>query len=167
MRKKGFYVLLVSLVCCLAAFPASAQQATSAPPDKSQTAQPKSSTTRSKDKPTLAEAARASTAEAAHKAAEVEAQRRSGDRTSQTSGAPDVLEFRAASSGAQDSVGEATTKESKKSPLKSVHGDAHGALDSRGAGKQSGGAVGATSKGGKTSIYVETDRSHDTTPAPH
>ena len=154
-------------VSCLAALPASAQQGTPAHPDKGQPAQPKSSTASSKEKPTLAEATRVSTAEAARKAAEAVAQGRGSDPASEAPGAPDVLEFRAASPGAQRSVGAAATKESKKSAVKSVHGDAYGALDSRAAGKQTGGSVGATSKGGKASIYVETDRSHETTPAPH
>jgi len=160
MRQENFCVLVLML-SCVAACPASAQQGTPAPPDKGQPAQPKSSTTRSKEKPVLAEATHVSTADAAHKAAV--AQGHGGEAASQAS---DVLEFHAASPGAQDSVSAATTKESKKSPLKSVHGDAYGALDSRGAGKQTGGAVGATSKGGKASIYVEGDRSHDTTSAP-
>jgi hypothetical protein len=165
MRKNGFCILVFS-VSCLAALPASAQQDTAARPDKGQPAQPKSSTARSKEKPTLAEATRVSTAEAARKAAAVEAQGHGSEPASQASSAPDVLEFHAASPGAQDSAGAATTKESKTA-LKSVHGDAYGALGSRGAGKQTGGAVGATSKSGKTSIYVETDRSHDSTPDSH
>jgi hypothetical protein len=118
-------------------------------------------------KPALAEATRVSTAEAARKAAEVKVQAHGSDVASQASGASDVLEFHAGSPGAEDPLVAANTKESKKSALKSVHGDAYGALDGRGAGKQTGGAVGATSKGGKASVYVETDRSHDATPAPH
>ena len=165
MRQENFCILVLMLLC-VAACPASAQQGTLAPPDKGQPAQPKSSTTRSKVKPALAEATHVSTAEAAHKAAEAVAQGHGSEAASQASGVPDVLEFHAASPGAQDFVGAATTKESKKSPLKSLHGDAYGASDSRGAGKQTSGAVGATSKGSKASIYVEGDRSHDTTSAP-
>jgi hypothetical protein len=167
MRQQGFWILVFLSVSCLAAFPASAQQDTPARPDRGQPAQPKGSTTRSKEKPALAEATRVSTAEVARKAAEVKVQGHGSDAASQASGGSDVLEFHAGSPGAEDPVVAANTKESKKSALKSVHGDAYGALDSRGAGKQTGGAVGATSKGGKASIYVETDRSHDTTPAPH
>ena len=167
MRQLGFCILVLLSVSYLAAFPASAQQDTRTHPDKGQPAQPKASTTRSKEKPALAEATRVSTAEAARKAAEVKVQGHGSDVASQASGASDVLEFRAGSPGLEDPGVAANTKESKKSALKSVHGDAYGALDSHAAGKQTGGAVGATSKGGKASIYVETDRSHDTTPAPH
>jgi len=166
MRRLVFCILVFS-VCCIAALPAWAQQGTPVPPDQGQPAQSKSSTTRSKEKPTLAEVTRVSTAEAARKAAKVEAQGHGSDPDSEASGAPGVLEFHAAITGAQDAAGAATTKESKKSGLKSLHGDAYGALDGRGAGKQTGGAVGAISKSGKASIYVETDRSHETTPAPH
>jgi hypothetical protein len=167
MRQERFRILVLLSVSCLAAFPASAQQDTPAGPDSGQPAQPKASTTCSKQKPAIAEATRVSTAEVARKAAEVKVQGHGSDAASQASGASDVLEFRAGSPGAEDPVVAANTKESKKSALKSVHGDAYGALDSHAAGKQTGGAVGTTSKGGKASIYVETDRSHDTTPAPH
>jgi hypothetical protein len=167
MRQQGFRILVWLSLFCLAAFPASAQQDTPTHPDKGQAAQPKASTTRSKEKPALAEATRVSTAEAARKAAEVKVQGHGSDVASQASGTSNVLEFHAGGPGAEDPGGAANTKESKKSALRSVHGDAYGASDSHAAGKQTGGAVGATSKGGKASIYVETDRSHDTTPAPH
>ena len=166
MRQQRFCILVLS-VSCLAALPASAQQDTPTSPDKGRSAQPKSSTAPSMEKPRLADATRVSTAEAARKVAEAEAQRHSSEPASQASGASDVLEFRAASPGAQDSAGRAAMKESNKSALKTVHGDAYGTSGSGGAGKRAGGAVGATSKGGKASIYVETDRSHDTAPAPH
>jgi hypothetical protein len=165
MRQKRSCILVLS-VSCFVGFTASAQQESSAPPDKGQSAQTKSSTTRSKEKPALAEATRVSTAEAARKAAEVKAQGHGSDPASQASGAADVLEFHADSPGAQDSAGAAITKESNKPALKSVHGDAYGASGSHG-DKRTGGAVGATSKSGKASIYVETDHSHDATPAPH
>ena len=166
MRQVRFCILVLS-VYCVAAFAASAQQETLTPPDKGQPTQVKSPTASSKEKPRLTEATRVSTAEAARKAAETAAQGHSRGLPSEASGAPDVLEFHASSSGARGSAGTAATKESNKSALKSAHGDAYGALDSGGAGKRAGGAVGATSKGGKASIYVETDRSHDTTPASH
>jgi len=163
MRQQGFCIAVLS-VSCLAALSAWAQQDTPKSPNKGQLAPPKAST-HSKERPALAEATRVSTAEAARLAAEVKAQGHGSDPAFEASGAPDVLEFRPASPRAQDSAGAVSTKESKR--LKSVHGDAYGALDSRGAGKQAGGAVGATSKGGRSSIYVETDRSHDTATAAH
>jgi hypothetical protein len=161
------FCILVLILSGLAAFPAWAQQGAPAPPDKGQPAQQKSSISRSKEKPALVEATHVSTAEAAHKAAEAAAQGHGSEPALEAPEAPEVLEFRAASPGGQGSVGATATKESKKPALKSVHGDAYGASDSHGAAKQTGGAVGATSKGGKASIYVETDRSHETTPAPH
>ncbi len=50
------------------------------------------------------------------------------------------------------------TKSSKGKWLKNVHGEVYGATGSGGApGNQAGGAVGATSKSGKTSIFMQTD----------
>jgi hypothetical protein len=170
MRRSLCLVLLTGL--CLAAFSAAAQQTTPATSDKSQSAEtssgrralPKPSASKSNEKPPLADVTRVSTAEAARKAAKDAAQGRSSDAAPQASGASDVLEFRAGSPDAQNAAVTAP-KESKKSAWKKVHGDAYGALGGRGAGKQAGGSVGATSKSGKSSVYVQTDR--ETTPAPH
>ena len=165
MRQRRLYILLLA-VFCLAAFSGAAQQGTPVAPDKDHNSQSKSSTSKSKDKPTLADATRVSTADAARKAAKDMAKGRGGDTAAEASGAPNVLEFHPDGPGAQGAA-VALSRESKKSTLKNIHGDAYGALDSRGSGRRAGGSVGATSKGGKSSIYVETDRSHDTTPAPH
>lgn len=77
-------------------------------------------------------------------------------------GTPDssaVDEFKPGS--AVDSAGDAVVvKESKKSAAKNIHGTAYGGLDPTARGNhETGGSVGATSKGGKTSVYVETDSS--------
>lgn len=59
----------------------------------------------------------------------------------------------------------AASKDSKDSLLKNIHGDLYGSTAAGIAGNNAeGGAVGATSKGGKTSIYVQTNRSQDTQP---
>ncbi len=167
MRQQRVCFLLLILVC-LAVFPAGSQQGTPAP-DRDQSPQPKSSISKSKQKSALADATRVSTAEVASKAAKDIAKERGGDGATDASGASDVLEFHPANPGAQHSAGAAVapSKESRKSALKNIHGDAYGALDSRGSGRRAGGSVGATSKSGKSSIYVETDRSRETTPAPH
>ncbi|MGH9432107.1 MAG: hypothetical protein ACRD3T_11245 [Terriglobia bacterium] len=57
------------------------------------------------------------------------------------------------------------SKSSKGSLLKNVHGEVYGSTGAGVAGNNAeGGAVGATSKGGKTSIYVQTDHSQGTLP---
>ncbi len=165
MRQRRLYILLAA-VFCLAAFSAAAQQGPTVASDKDNSSQSKSSTSKSKGKPTLADATRISTGDAARTAAKDMAKRRGSDSAAEASGAPDVLEFHPDGPGAQGAAA-ASSRESKKSALKNVHGDAYGALDSRGSGRRAGGSVGATSKSGKSSIYVETDRSRETTPAPH
>jgi hypothetical protein len=56
-------------------------------------------------------------------------------------------------------------KDHSKSPLKNVHGDLYGATDSGAlGGNQVDGAVGATTKSGKTSVYVQTDHAQTTWP---
>jgi hypothetical protein len=77
-------------------------------------------------------------------------------------GTPDssaVDEFKPARrTGSTDEV--FVSKESKKSAGKNIHGTAYGSLDPTARGNhQTSGSVGATSKGGKTSVYVETDSS--------
>ena len=165
MRQRSLCILLLSTVFCLPAFSATAQQGTPATPDRDQSAQTKSSRAKSKQK-SLADFTRVSTADTARKAAKDLAKESVTDNASEVSGASDVLEFHAADPGTQGAAA-TLAKEPKKSALKNVHGDAYGALEARGAAKRAGGSVGATSKSGKSSIYVETDCSHETTPAPH
>jgi len=164
MRQHSLCILL-SAVFCLPAFSATTQQGTPATPDRDQSAQTKLSTAKSKQK-SLADFTRVSTADTARKAAKDLAKESVTDNASEASGASDVLEFHAADPGTQGAAA-TLAKEPKKSALKNVHGDAYGALETRGAAKRAGGSVGATSKSGKSSIYVETDHTHETTPAPH
>jgi hypothetical protein len=68
-----------------------------------------------------------------------------------------VLEFQPAASGSGTASNPRVVSDDaqSKSPLKRVHGDLYGATG--GAGHAAGGSVGATSKSGKTSIYVQSD----------
>ena len=173
MRQRWLCILLWT-VFCLANFSAAGQQSTPTtsgrkqPPESppGRDAQLKPSTPKLKEKLTLADVTRVSTAEATRKAAKDLAKDRGRDSPSEASGVSDVLEFHPAEADLQG-VPTTLSKESKKSALKNVHGDAYGALDGRGAGRRAGGSVGATSKSGKTSIDVQTDRSHESTPVPH
>ncbi len=173
MRQGKLCIAMFTLIC-LADFSA-AQQSRPATSDRSRppetsrdpvgTRPPgKPSTQKPKESPSLADATRVSTADAARKAAKDLAKDHGSSTASDASGVSDVLEFHAAS---PDGQGAAATKEPKKSALKNVHGDAYGAFGGRGATKEAGGSVGATSKSGKTSISVQTDRSHETAPTPH
>ena len=125
--------------------------------------------------PARLELAPVSTSETARGAAREIAKRqpasqaKSADTKSQTDesrrGAPDssaVDEFKPGRP--VDSTDDAVVvKGSKKSAGKNVHGTAYGSLDPTARGnRETGGSAGATSKGGKTSVYVETDSSHAT-----
>lgn len=59
------------------------------------------------------------------------------------------------------------SKDSKKSAMKNVHGSVAGVLDPNHRGdRQAAASVGASSKSGKTSVYIETDKSR-IAPPPH
>ncbi len=74
-----------------------------------------------------------------------------------------VVEFHPAEAQVTASPGVKT--EAQKSRKKDIHGTVFGAADAKNSGThRAGGAVGATSKGGKTSVYVETERDRTTSP---
>ncbi|HUY13053.1 MAG TPA: hypothetical protein VMX16_05375 [Terriglobia bacterium] len=73
-----------------------------------------------------------------------------------------VVELQSAAPGSLSGGGPLVvpTKDSKDSLLKNIHGDVYGSTAAGVAGNNAeDGAVGATSKGGKTSVYVQTDHS--------
>jgi len=112
-------------------------------------------------KASLTDATRVSTDEAVRQAI----QQQNPDRAAKDSPAPGesaVVEFKPAPPAAKDddSVVVKNSGDSKK--LKDVHGEAHGAAGA--GGHREGGAVGASSKGGKTAVYVETDHSRVSPP---
>lgn len=77
-----------------------------------------------------------------------------------------VMEFHAAGYGSAGSLSAPAALHDKatKSALKRVHGDLYGGKS--GAGRADGGSVGATSRSGKTSVYVGSDQARSTTPLP-
>ncbi len=120
-----------------------------------------STASNAKRKPTLSEATRVNTAEAVAKR---QAEENASDKSA---GLLDVLEFRSADQNVEASSGTtvASSKESKKTVLKNVHGTAYGSLDpSKPGNRKAGASVGATSKSGKSSVYLETDRSRMNSP---
>jgi hypothetical protein len=120
-----------------------------------------------------------STEEAARKVAEEASARAQSGKTvpeSSKQAKPDkategaVLEFRPAQGlpAADLSKGGYQEKGGKKSVLKNIHGSAYGAAASAaGRVNSESGAVGADSRNGKVNIYVEGERTHASTPAPH
>ena len=134
-------------------------------------AHPQDPSKKKEKQPALADVTRVSTAEAALGAArdatkekaKNQKSRQSPDGTEETG----VLEFKPAS---QDADAEAASHPTvySRTKRKRVHGEAYGSLDPRNSGNhQTGGAVGATTKSGKTSVYVETDQARSTAPTPH
>lgn len=145
--------------------------------DSAENTSPKSSSTQTQQaapnivqkKSSLPAVTRVSTAEVAKKAATEATSTKSKledtQKASEASGDPDVMEFRPAS---RDEEHDQAPTAPAKSPRKAVHGEAYGALDPKHPGThRAGGAAGATSKSGKTSVYVETDQSKSTSPTPH
>jgi hypothetical protein len=121
-------------------------------------------------KPALAEATRVSTDEAARSVAKEKSKQddvKAPDEKISDSG---VTEFRPlppdGKSATEDSTKSGGGGKSNGRALKNVHGTAHGATSSSGTGSRTGGSVGASSPGGKTSIYVETEHGRENSPRP-
>ncbi|HZP00973.1 MAG TPA: hypothetical protein VFD30_11805 [Terriglobia bacterium] len=112
-------------------------------------------------KPRLVDATRVSTSEVAKSVAKTESSKSVAPKSGEKAGDAAVLEFKPTASAEGDAV---TVHEdgTPKSALKKIHGNVYGAT---GAGsRETGGAVGTTSKSGKTSVYVGTDRSRTSPP---
>ena len=79
-----------------------------------------------------------------------------------------VVEFKSARQADPTSDADVVTaKNSKKSAMKNIHGTVAGSLDpGRRRNHEEAASLGARSKGGKTSVYVETDTSRAASP-PH
>jgi hypothetical protein len=140
----------------LAAYPQTSPEKSSGPTSEQRTA------AKPAKKASLADATRVSTDDAARQAIQQQSPDRAAKDSSIAAGESDVVEFKPAPPIAKDddSVVVRNSGDSKK--LKKVHGEAYGAA---GAGShREGGAVGATSKGGKTAVYVETDHSQASPP---
>jgi hypothetical protein len=118
----------------------------------------------------LIEATRVSTEEAVRRAAEDKAKATSKTSAKKDSGkesAPGVSELQPVSKPAGDSAAatQVPRDESGKPVLKNIHGSVQGAS---GAGNRRAAAeVGASSKTGKTHVYVETERSRSDPATPH
>lgn len=113
-------------------------------------------------KPTLAGTARVSTDAALKDAAKQAAKK--PEHAKEPSASEAVLEFHPAEAeGATSTSVKSESPKSKKA--KDVHGTVYGATDAKNVGThRAGGAVGATSKSGKTSVYVQSEGDRTTPP---
>lgn len=117
-------------------------------------------------KPALAEATRVSTEEAARSVAKEQSKQSSAKAEDEETSASGVTEFHPVKgdrkSAPEDRSGE---ENSQGGTLKNIHGTVEGAADSSGSGNRVGAAVGGSSRGGKTSIYVKTERDRGNPPS--
>jgi hypothetical protein len=124
------------------------------------------SATAQSQKPAITDAVRVSTDTALPSAAKHEAKKSADETATKSSSEADALELHpAAPNSAPAGNAVVLPRNSKKGPLKDIHGTVFGTTSSGDSGTRgTGGAVGASSKGGKASIYVETERSRTTPP---
>jgi hypothetical protein len=116
---------------------------------------PKPAAASSTKKPVSFDSNRVSTEQALADAAREKATKKDAKEEAQTGDA--VLEFHPITPSAAPRSSAATSKDSRKSPLKDIHGEAYGLAG--GGGNMEGGKAGGSSKNGKTNIYVETNHS--------
>ena len=114
----------------------------------------------------LLDAPRVSTDAAVRSAAKDVIKQTTGDKTPNQPEDAEVVEFRPAESeSASSSTSAAPPKTPKKGALKDLHGTVYGAAGAKNPGTNAeGAAVGASSKSGKSAIYVETDRARTSPP---
>ncbi len=163
-------LLLLGLAFALSCLQVFAAQDTKSSGDSGKKPSPPSTVNKDTKTPSLEEATRVSTERAIQSAVQEASTKHdfNGAETPRPGASTDsaVVEFHPLKdSGDSAQQTDKTSKNSKKSPLKNVHGTVYGSTDPNGSGNRAAGAsAGATSKGGKTSIYVETDRSRTTSP---
>lgn len=166
----GRFATLIAGLIMLTCPTAKAQEAAQKNSDRKTVPAPQSmgDTKKSEKKISLSDVAPVSTEEAARSAAQEAAQSPSKNKDDKSASATvdSVLEFRPASQDEQ-AAAKSDARPSAKHTRKNIHGDAYVGLNPTHSGAhQDGGAVGATSKSGKTSVYVQGDQTRST-PAPH
>lgn len=148
--------------------------AASAEENSSSAAKPNDVRSAASRKPSLADVTRVSTEEAAESVAreqarsEKHAAKAESEDASSEEALTSVVELKPRprdSEGTKDAA-KVESKSSGKGPLKDVHRSVHGATDAQGSGRRVGGSVGATTRGGRSSIYVEGQRTRETPPRP-
>ncbi len=161
-------LLLTQVLAYILLFPLVANSQTAS--DKQQgSASVKSTVSKAEKKAPLADATRVSTDAAVHQAAKQINQGKTETDSSDGSSETDVTEFHAATPADEGAKNPVVVKsgDAKKSPLRDVHGTVYGAAAPGAPGnRRAGTAVGASSKSGKSSVYVESDSSRAASPSP-
>ncbi len=155
---------ILALMCVGLALPLRSQ-------DPAPTGETKKSTepAQKKQKASLEDVTRVSTRKAVQSVAKEKSKPVAEEKKTQEPAAEsEITEFHPAAPEEKNPGEEpAKTKTSKKSTGKKIHGTAYGLGGGPGAPTGGGGSVGATSKSGKTSVYVESEKTKTTNPAPH
>ncbi len=153
LMKSSLIILAMTLLFALMG---AAQEAKAPSPGKEPEAQVQK-------KPVLVDATRVSTDATARSAAKEDAQKSAAGKKTKDSNESSVMEFKPAGPNAGSGEVVVLSKDSKKK--KNIHGEVYGTTGAQAAGTQGGGgAVGGTSKSGKTSVYVETEHQRTTPP---
>ena len=159
--------VLAAGLCLLAATPVLPQTSGANTSGQSEAAEVKPAPASNKKKPKLLEITRVSTDEAARGVAKEKATRDEEVSNAEPSepAAPAVTELKAIDRGSETPRSAVTNSDSKGSKASKVHGRVYGSVDPKNSSdRRQGAAIGAGSKSGKTSIYVETEGSRGTTP---
>jgi len=152
--------LLGALLCLLLPARLMPQDGTEKKPEA-----PNAETSKASSKPVLAEATRVSTSDAVKSAAQKKAGASAPNEAASEPADSAVTEFHPATETPETSGSADPAKTAKKPASKNIHGTVHGGLGPGEQGaRRSGASVGASSKSGKSSIYVETNRSRESQP---
>jgi hypothetical protein len=164
--KSAFLAVVLALFAAAAAAPQSSpgQSASQKPGAKA------TETPAKPEEPKLMDVMRVSTEEAARRAAEKKAEKTTGNDTKKkeevNEDAAAVSEFKPASKTRDSETAvQPASQDSGKLPLKDIHGSVQGAAGS--GMRRVGSEIGASSKSGKTHVYVETERSRSDPATPH
>lgn len=113
-----------------------------------------------RDRAPIVETERVSTEQAARAVAEREANKKRKEQPPPKAAAPSgVTELQPTSNPRVAPPAEASSPSGKKWPLKDVHGSVYGGMDSsHAAAHRTGGELGASTRSGKTSVYVQTEQ---------
>jgi hypothetical protein len=150
--------LLLSAALCLLIPRGSAAQ--DAAKKNSDTPSCRSSRLSGDKKTALDEVTRVSTESAARSVAQKQARKCAEEEGAEKTADPDVLELRPApeNAGSSGKTVAPPPEGSKKTALGKVHGEVYGSADAKGATRRAGAGVGASSKSGKTAVFVEAER---------
>ena len=156
--------LLAAALAMMFVVPMSAQTSDPAPVQEN----PPKESSRKQEKARLEEVTRVSTEKAAQSAAKEKSKPGTEEKSKgpELSGGSQVTEFHPAIAEERAPAGEPGATRTK-CRAKDIHGSVQGAGGSRGSGAAGGGEVGATTKSGKTSVYVQSEKSRTANPNPH